>query len=118
MSKTDDAPKADTKPKTTKPKKPAAPKPPKAKASSAPYGGLTPMRLHVSGTTWQNNLIMVDRCGPTGEWAEKWLVRCGDKMLTTTGQPIAWSPFHALRRGMQDRVALSLEDAIELAKKQ
>lgn len=86
-------------------------------AAPAPGDELLALVLHVSGVVWNGTQKQLVRCATSGPMADKWLVRAGGKMFTTSGHPIAFIPWHQVKKSLQDKVAWDLEAGLEFLTK-
>lgn len=95
----------------------AAKKAPKGKKGKDPYHGLLPTVLHVSGVAWNGTVRCLVRCATSGPLAEKWLVRVGNQMITSSGHPIPFVPYVQVSTSLQPKVVWDLAEAIKYLSK-
>lgn len=94
-----------------------APAAPRSHPATVTNDGLTPMVVHVSGTHWSNNLVELYRAAPSGDLADRWMVRKGSILVMADGKnTIPAARYHEIRPSLQPKVTMTFEQAMKIAR--
>lgn len=86
-------------------------------APSGDSGGPLPLEYHIGGAPHRGTHVRIRRCAPSGEYADRWLVLAGARMLLESGQRVDAHPWDVLRPQIQRQAAFSFGDALARARK-